>query len=233
MLSKRARPNNNRSWYEAALFGRGVMEPAGDDSEETRALLEQAEQGQAIFDRLFARHEAALRQAIAWRLDAGLQARVDASDVLQETHLEAFQRLADYLQRRPMPFRLWLRKTAQQRLLMLERQHRGVAQRSVNREIPLPDKSSLLLGERFAASGPSPSQEVNRRQLVDHVRRAVAELGEADREILLMRHFEGLSYEEIAWILEIDPATARKRNGRALLRLHKLLSEQGMTQSQL
>jgi len=97
----------------------------------------------------------------------------------------------------------------------------------------LPDKSSLLLGERFVASEPTPSQEVNRRQLVSHVRQAVAQLGPMDREILLMRHFEGLAYEEIAWILEIDPASARKRNGRALLRLHKLLSEQGMTQSQL
>lgn len=209
------------------------MAEMGSDSEETRALLEQAEHGQVSFDRLFARHEAALRQAIAWRLDGSLQPRLDASDVVQETHLEAFQRLGDYLQRRPMPFRLWLRKTAQQRLLMLQRQHRGAAQRSLNREVPLPDQSALWLGERFAAAGPSPSQELNRRELAVRVRQAVAELSPTDREILLMRHFEGLAYEEIACLLEIDPASARKRNGRALLRLHQCLAEEGLTRSQL
>ena len=49
----------------------------------------------------------------------------------------------------------------------------------------------------------------------------------------MMRTFEGLSFEEVGVLLEIDPATARKRHGRALLRLHKILSEGGLTESQL
>jgi DNA-directed RNA polymerase specialized sigma24 family protein len=48
-----------------------------------------------------------------------------------------------------------------------------------------------------------------------------------------MRNFEALSYNEIAALLEINPAAARKRNGRALLRLHELLSADGLTASQL
>jgi hypothetical protein len=42
--------------------------------------------------------------------DPRLRPRVDPSDVVQEAQLDAFRRLADYLQRRPVPFRLWLRK---------------------------------------------------------------------------------------------------------------------------
>ena len=94
------------------------------DSDETRRLLRQIEAGElAAFDRLFARHRPELRRFIDLRLDSRLRARVDPSDVAQETHLEAYRRLPDYLQRKPMPFRLWLRKTAYERLLMLRRQH--------------------------------------------------------------------------------------------------------------
>jgi RNA polymerase sigma-70 factor, ECF subfamily len=53
----------------------------------------------------------------------------------------------------------------------------------------------------------------------------------ADREVLLMRHAEELSYEEIGCLLEIQPAAARKRYGRALLRLRKVLSDHGLLES--
>jgi DNA-directed RNA polymerase specialized sigma24 family protein len=43
-----------------------------------------------------------------------------------------------------------------------------------------------------------------------------------------MRHAEELPYEEIACLLEIEPATARKRYGRALIRLQKVLSDHGL-----
>ena len=48
-----------------------------------------------------------------------------------------------------------------------------------------------------------------------------------------MRTFEGLSYDEAAYVLEIDAAAARKRHGRALVRLHKLLTAGGLTESQI
>jgi RNA polymerase sigma-70 factor (ECF subfamily) len=210
-----------------------MPEPMPEDSQETELLLEQIVRGEAMFERLFARHRAALRQVVQWRLDPTLRTRVDASDVVQETQMEAFRRLPDYLRRRPMPFYLWLRKTAHERLLMLRRKHVGVLRRSVRRELPLPDESSLLLARQFTSPTPTPSQQLSQRELAAQVRRAVGQLGEADREILLMRHFEGLSYQEIACVLKIEPAAARQRNGRALLRLHKLLSQDGLTESVL
>ena len=59
------------------------------------------------------------------------------------------------------------------------------------------------------------------------------QLPAAQREVLLMRNFEGLSYQEVACILDIDSATARKRYGRALLQLRHLLLEGGLTESEL
>jgi RNA polymerase sigma-70 factor (ECF subfamily) len=92
----------------------------------------------------------------------------------------------------------------------------------------LPDRSSLLLARPLLSGGPSPSQQVAALEFADRVARAVAKLAEADREVLLMRHAEELPYEEIACLLEIEPAAARKRYGRALLRLQNVLSEHGL-----
>jgi RNA polymerase sigma-70 factor, ECF subfamily len=198
------------------------------DSTETRRLLHALESGAPrAFEELFGRHRTRIRQFVELRLDNVLRSRVDASDVVQETQLETFRRLPDFLQRQPMPFRLWVRKTAYERLLTVRRQHVAAASRSVVRELPLPDRSSVLLASQLAAPGPTPSQALAQRELVQQVRAAIAQLPELDREILLMRHFDELSYQEISQILEIESSAARKRHGRALLRLHQLLTEGG------
>ena len=56
---------------------------------------------------------------IALRLDQRLQARIDASDVIQEAYLAASARLAEYVERPTMPFFMWLRFLTGQRLLEL------------------------------------------------------------------------------------------------------------------
>jgi RNA polymerase sigma-70 factor (ECF subfamily) len=127
-----------------------------------------------------------------------------------------------------MPFRLWLYKTAYDRLRDLHRHHRRRARRSVDREVALPDRSSLLLARPLLAGGPSPSQRLQDREFAERVSRAVAHLSEADREVLLMRHAEGLPFGEIACLLGIEAAAARKRFGRALIRLQKVLSDHGL-----
>src|SRR5262249_19558124 len=115
--------------------------------------------------------------------------------------------------------------------LMTQRHHRGAARRSVGREVPLPDGSSLQLAQQLLDPGPSPSQQAQRDELVRRVRQAVGRLSETDREILLMRNLEALSNQEVAQVLQMDPATASQRYGRALLRLRKLLLQGGLRES--
>jgi RNA polymerase sigma-70 factor (ECF subfamily) len=204
------------------------MEP-GSDSAETNRLLDAVRAGEpSAFDRLFARHRGTLRRFVAFRLDPRIQARLDASDIVQETHLEAYRRMSDYLQRRPMPFRIWLRKTAYERLLKLRRNHVDAARRSVDRELGLADRSSLLLAGSVLPGGSSPVQRLVRSELVRRVREALAQLAPADRELLLMRNIEELPYRDIGCILDMEPATARKRYGRALLRWRSLLLDAGL-----
>jgi RNA polymerase sigma-70 factor (ECF subfamily) len=203
------------------------------DPEETRRLLERASAGdrQAV-EQLFTQHRSQLCRFVELHLDARLRARVDPSDVVQEAQLEAFRRLEDFLQRQPMPFALWLRKTVYERLLKVHRRHLAAAQRAVGRELQLPDWSSLSLFQQLAASGSTPSRVLSRQEVSRRVSRALTDLPATDREILLMRNIEGLSYQEVSYLLDIDAAAARKRYGRALLRFRQLLIDQGLLESQ-
>ena len=209
------------------------MDEITPDSAETEILLGQMRSGNPeAFEQLCTRHRPGLKQFIELRLDARMRARVDASDVVQETQMEVFHRLSDFLQRLPMPFRLWLRKTAYERLLKIQRYHIEVAGRTVRREVALPDHSSLQLAQQLLAPSSTPSQHLDKREVMRRVRQALARLSEPDREILLMRNTEGLSNQEAAQVLGIEPATASQRFGRALLRLRKLLMEGGLMESQ-
>jgi RNA polymerase sigma-70 factor (ECF subfamily) len=198
------------------------------DSAQTCGLLEQVARGdRRALDRLLEHYGPGLHAFVEARFDPKLRARLDPSDVVQEAQLEVVRRMDDFLRRRPMPFHLWVRKTTYERLLNVIRDQKR-ARRSVEREVALPDRSSLLLARPLLAGGPSPSQQMAAREFADRVARAVAQLAEADREILLMRHAEELPYEEIACLLEVEPAAARKRYGRALIRLQKVLSDHGL-----
>ncbi|MBI3467993.1 MAG: sigma-70 family RNA polymerase sigma factor [Planctomycetes bacterium] len=210
------------------------MAQVAPDTTETRDLLERLRAGdRGALDQLLSLHRSFLRRLIELRLDPRLRARVDPSDVVQKTQLEAARRIDDYLRRGPMPFRLWLRMTAEKRLNALWRQHMAAARRSIGCEPSLDGRSSVQLAERLLVGGPSPSEQVRSRELARMVRQAVAQLGDPDREIVVMRNFEELSNEEVAYTLGVDPGTASKRYGRALLRLHKILLELGLRGSQL
>jgi RNA polymerase sigma-70 factor (ECF subfamily) len=192
--------------------------------EETESLLEQVRAGnRQALDRLLALHRGFLRKLIELRLDRKMRARVDASDVVQEAQLEAARRIDDYLQRRPMPFHVWLQKTAYENLLRNHRQHVEAACRSVENEAPLPEGSSIQLAHHLLGNGPTPSQEVREQELAQQLRQAVARLSEDEREILLLRNFEGLTNEEAGQVLGIEAGAASKRYTRSLLRLRKLM----------
>jgi RNA polymerase sigma-70 factor (ECF subfamily) len=210
------------------------MNEVQPDSPEIQHLVQRARAGdRQAFEELFAGYRTYLRQFVELRMDPKLRARADPSDIVQEAQLEAIRRLEDYLAQPPMPFRLWLRQITFNRLLKMHRHHVKTARRAVGREMPLPDQSSLLLAEQVLGAGSTPSQQVNRRELAGRLRQAMAQLAEADREILLLRHFEGLSNPEVGQLLGLDPNTVSKRHGRAMLRLHQILFESGLTESQL
>jgi RNA polymerase sigma-70 factor (ECF subfamily) len=216
-----------------------VLRPAAGASVDTdpasaERLLEQARQGRpTAFEELFARHRAELHRAVALRLDRRLTARVDASDVLQETYLEAVRRLPDYLRRPEMPFELWLRWLAREQVLMCHRRHLGADKRAVTREVPaLPADSSAQFVCGLLSRGPSPSQALAAAELAERLRLALQQLDDDERELILFRHFEQLSNREVAQVLRVSEAAANKRYIRALQRLRGVLLSLGVSGTQ-
>ena len=208
------------------------MDPSEFELERTQHLLEAVRADRpGARERLFARHREYLRQVIRLGLPASLRPRIDASDIMQEAQLEAVRRLPDFLETQPIAFHVWLRRIAHDRLVIARRHHFDADRRAASREIPLPDRSSLQLAERLLAAGSSPSQHCAQEELARYVREGLAQLPESDRAVLLMRTFERLAYDDIAYVLQIDPAAARQRHGRALRRLGRILRRRGLSES--
>src|SRR5262249_36010465 len=116
------------------------------DPDETGRLLSQVMAGdRQALDHLLALHRGFIRPAVEFRMDPRVRARLDASDPVQEAQLEAAPAITDSLRRRPMPFPVWLERTAYETLLRLRRQHVEAACRSVENEVPLPGRSSVQL----------------------------------------------------------------------------------------
>jgi RNA polymerase sigma-70 factor (ECF subfamily) len=202
------------------------------DSTETQRLLERVGAGDhSALEQLLARHRPYLQQVIQARLDPQIQKRVDASDVVQETQLAAARRIETYLEQRPMPFRLWLRKTARERLLDVRRRHTAAARRDVEQEVSFPDQTSFQIAQQLLGTSTTPSRQLLKKEAASRIHQAIGKLSDTDREILLMRTLEQLSYEEIGTVLDIDATVARQRHGRALLRLHQALGADSAAES--
>jgi RNA polymerase sigma-70 factor, ECF subfamily len=202
------------------------MAPSPPDTEQ---LLERISRGDpAARQQLLTRHRDRLRRMVALRLDRRLAARVDPSDIVQESMAAANQQLSDYLRRRPLPFYPWLRQFAWERVAKEYERHVRAQRRSVTREEapPLAGESVVHLAQRLIASATSPSRRLLRDELRDRVRVALGCLKPRDREILVLRYLEGLSNAEAAAVLGIGESTAGMRHLRALERLRTLMGDE-------
>ena len=201
-----------------------------ENSSETRLLLRRAGAGdrQALGE-LLARHPDRLRHMVRLRLDRRLQGRIDPSDVIQEAYLEASARLAEYLRQPTMPFFLWLRFLAGQKLVTLHRHHLGRQMRDAGREVSLyrgrlPETSSAALAAQLLGHEARPSEAAIRAELKVLLQEALNSMDPLDREILALRHFEQLSLAETAQVLNLTESGACRRHLRALKRLKETLS---------
>jgi RNA polymerase sigma-70 factor (ECF subfamily) len=201
-----------------------------NDSAATADLLARARAGDRdAVSALLAGHRARLRRMVEMRLDARLQARIDASDVIQEAYVEIIERLDDYLRDPKLPLFLWLRLVVGERLLKLHRHHLGTQMRDAGREVSLyrgalPAASSAALAAQLLGKHTSPTQAAVRAERILRLQEALNTLDPLDREILSLRHFEELTANEAARVLGISESAAAKRYVRALKRLKEILA---------
>jgi RNA polymerase sigma-70 factor (subfamily 1) len=206
------------------------------DASQTQELLTRARAGEtAAVNQLLDRHRESLRRMIDLRMDRVVQRRVDASDIVQDVLVEANRRLAEYLQNPTMPFHLWLRHMAHDRLIDAHRRHRQAARRSIDREQSMQtrpsgaarylDQSTLDLAAQLADRELTPAAAATWNELARRFQAALDTLDEQDQEVILMRHFEHLSNSEVAQALNLSEPAAGMRYLRAMRKLRAKLDE--------
>jgi RNA polymerase sigma-70 factor (ECF subfamily) len=176
---------------------------------------------------LFETYRPRLVRMVKLRLDPSLCRRIDPADVVQEAWLEVSRRFPRWVEEAAIPFHVWLRLVTGQALAQVHRRHLGAHMRDALRESPSPESrltvSASNAADAFVTSATTPTQAVHREEVRARVLAALEDLEDVDREIVALRHFEGLTNEEAAAELAIEPAAASKRFTRALLRLKPAL----------
>ena len=180
------------------------------------------------------RHAPRLRRLVAFRLDERIKARVDPSDVVQDALAEAVIRISEYVANPQVPFFLWLRFLTRQRLGQVHRHHLGRELRDANRDVPLrpvgtDGSSSMAIASCLAANQTPSSQIYARGEMTMRLADALEQMDPIDREILALRHFEGLSNQEAADIMEMTVSAASKRYVRALEKIRTILGDSSST----
>ncbi len=165
------------------------------------------------------------------RLEIGrrLQGKLDASDLVQETFLEAHRNFARFEGTSEPQFVCWLRRILAAKVANLLRHYLGTQGRDVRLEQELAgelDNSSRMLGEKLAASLSSPSQQAVRREQTVLLANALARLPEDYREVIVLRHLEEQSFPEIARKMGRSLDSVQKLWLRGLARLRRVFGEE-------
>ena len=201
-----------------------------DPPSETVQLLERLRAGdRRALAELFQQHRDRLRRMVELRMDARLQGRIDASDVLQDGFLDLVEAGGRLSERSGLPVFLWLRLVVSDRLAMIHRHHLGTRMRDAGQEVslyrdPLPQASSAALASMLLGRLTSPSNAAIRAEQILQVQEAVNSLDPLDREVVALRHFEQLTRAETAVVLGITEEAGAKRYIRALKKLKAILA---------
>lgn len=155
-----------------------------------------------------------------------LQGKVDAADLVQETFLQVQQAFARFRGGSEREFVAWLRQILATTLAHVIRRYWGTQARDVRLERELAeelDASSRALDGGLAAKQSSPSQQAARREQAVILADALGRLPDDYREVLILRHLEGLTFPEVARRMHRSVDSVEKLWTRALPRLRDVL----------
>lgn len=147
-----------------------------------------------------------LRLLATTQIDGKLQARISASDLVQETMLGAYRDFEQFRGDSERQLLAWLRQILINRLHVFVQKQVLSQKRDVRREISLDDlggalarsTANLRAGLLLADQGPSPSAQVMRRENAVRLADLLAEMSPHYREVIVLRNLRGLSFDEIA-----------------------------------
>jgi RNA polymerase sigma-70 factor (ECF subfamily) len=157
-----------------------------------------------------------------------LQGKVDPSDIVQETFLEAHRQIAHFRGVSEGEMLAWLRRILAGQIAQTVRRYFGTQGRDMNLERELAaqlDESSMAMNRELPASLSTPSQHASRREQAVLLADALCRLPDDYRQVIVLRHVEALSFAEVAGRMNRSEDSVQKLWVRALASLRKTLGE--------
>jgi RNA polymerase sigma-70 factor (ECF subfamily) len=167
------------------------------------------------------------------QLDERIQARVSASDVVQESLLEAHRDFAQFRGRSANEFVAWLRQILVHNLAHAIDRHLVAEKRDVRREVALEnigaslERSAMKFVHVLADDSASPSAAAMQQEQLIALANALTELSQDYRDVIIWRHIESLSFREIAERMKRSEGAVRMLWLRAMDELRSLLGRSG------
>jgi RNA polymerase sigma-70 factor (ECF subfamily) len=190
-------------------------------------LLLEARAGNAVtLGRLLELYRRYLGLLARVQIGQRLQGKVDASDLVQETFLEAHRNFPRFRGTTEAELVAWLRQILAAKLADMLRRYLGTQGRDVRLERDIADaldRSSILLDRGLMAQQPSPSQQAARREQAVLLANALGALPDDYREAIVLRHLEGLTFPQVAERMGRSLDSVEKLWLRALARLRQSL----------
>ncbi len=201
-------------------------------AEAVRLLLDRARGGDEIAGgELLGGYERYLMLLARVQVGRRVRGKVDPADLVQETFLEAHRQIRNFRGTTEAELLAWLRRILAGQIALMLRRYLGTKGRDVTLERDLAgqlDESSQAMGDGLAADGSSPSQHVAKREQAVLLADALAKLSDSYREVIVLRHLEGLTFPQVAAKMGRSEDSVQKLWVRALAGLRtKLGAGQG------
>jgi RNA polymerase sigma-70 factor (ECF subfamily) len=185
-----------------------------DTSDPSDVLLDRLTAGdETALAEFFSKFRERLVRMVRVRSDPRLLGRIDPEDVLQDAYVNAAKRIDHFPKMECGSPYVWLRAIVAQTLINTHRQHLAVKARDAGREVAIhsgwsPRTTSASIARLLVGNLTSPSRAAIRTELAGRLTTAVESMGENDREVLVLRHFEELTNCETAEVLGIEQKAA-------------------------
>ncbi len=194
-------------------------------------LLARARGGdQQALERLFAICRNYLSIIARAQVESRLRAKVDSSDLVQQTLLDAYRGFGRFRGATEEEWLAWLRRILEHNAADFVRCYRNTGKRQIGREVALggPGDSSLPAGcPEPSDNGETPSQQLMRKERELLIADAVAQLSEDHQEVILLRNLQRLPFDEVARRMDRSRPAVQMLWARALQKLQQLMASRG------
>jgi RNA polymerase sigma-70 factor (ECF subfamily) len=183
-------------------------------------------------DQLLGRFAPWLKLLARLQWESRFRAKFDPSDVVQDALFEAVRAFPQFRGTTEPEFVAWLRQILAHALAHEVRRYAGTQKRDVDLEVSFDQalsQTSERLGDRLAATSTLPGQAVARREQEVRLAAVLDRLPEDYREVIILRHLEGWSHDEVARRMRRQPGAVRMLWVRALARLRQEAEKAGLS----